>query len=72
MAMSGSGGFILSAIKMCVLPPYYILIQDLSLVSYDDPTASHALVQRRQKRALLIPEETDSLMSHSDVEALTT
>ncbi|KAF8808114.1 Gcd10p-domain-containing protein [Phlegmacium glaucopus] len=54
MAMSGSGGFILNAIKI-----------------YDDPTASHALMQRRQKRSILMPEELDSVISHSDVEALT-
>jgi len=55
MAMSGSGGFVLNAIKI-----------------YDDPTASHALMQRRQKRNILIPEQIDSAMSHSDVEVPTT
>jgi len=56
MAMSGSGGFILNAIKI-----------------YDDPTASYALSQRRQKRSVLIPEEVTSAMSQcqSDVEAPT-
>ncbi|KAF8167364.1 Gcd10p family-domain-containing protein [Crassisporium funariophilum] len=52
MAMSGSGGFILHAIKMCV---FYDCLSVSSLVTcfrlrYDDPTASHALMQRRQKR----------------------
>jgi hypothetical protein len=63
MAMSGSGGFILNAIKMYV--SLNMLFQNLSLVSYDDPTASNALMQRRQKRGILIPEELDSAPSQS-------
>lgn len=74
MAMSGSGGFILNAIKMYVLQPSTFLFYNLSLVvSYDDPTASYALSQRRQKRSVLIPEEVNSVVSqsHSDVEVPT-
>lgn len=48
MAMSGSGGFILNAIKI-----------------YDDPTASNALMLRRQKRSIMIPEEVASATSQS-------
>ena len=68
MAMSGSGGFILSAIKMYVFTVLYSL-QTLSFVaSYDNPEASYALMQRRQKRNVLIPEEADSAMDHNDAE----
>ena len=72
MAMSGSGGFILNAIKMYVLQPSTFLFWNLSLVSFDDPTASYALLHRRQKllqkRSVLISEEAISTMSqsHSD------
>ena len=66
MAMSGSGGFILSAIKMYVFTVLYSL-QTLSFVaSYDNPEASYALMQRRQKRNVLIPEEADSAMDHNE------
>ena len=66
MAMSGSGGFILSAIKMYVFTVLYSL-QILSFVaSYDNPEASYALMQRRQKRNVLIPEEADSAMDHNE------
>lgn len=52
---------------------FYSFPLNPSLVpSYDDPTASHALMQRRQKRNIPIPEQIDSAMSHSDVEVPTT
>lgn len=50
MVTSGSGGFILHAIRMCVLLETFIRHQFIvQCCRYDDPSASSVMLHRRQK-----------------------
>lgn len=49
MVMSGSGGYLLHAIKMLVLFPSCFLHSLMSCGSFDNPEASYTQIQRRNK-----------------------
>lgn len=75
MAMSGSGGFILQAIKMYVFIPHSkqrVKFNDVCNFRYDDPTAEAALMQRRQKKRPRPENETTPQASSLIVDASTT
>jgi hypothetical protein len=58
MNMSGTGGYILHAFKMCVFPmPLHFRLDVSSLRRFDDPDAQAILIHRQKKRKIGKPAE---------------